>query len=223
MAVCDGGVARRGLIALIASVALAAVIAPPATAAPPGWKVGGAPAHSLEALPEGKTTTAGRVIGVGETGGERVQIDAYGWNPPTELVADEGSAACAFVEFAPEPHYPWYMSCFFPEWVKRPVRIETVIVEEGGRNATMIAGTVAPDVTKVVVSLTDPRGKGRPEARAIVAQVDGTLLRQLGQPVPFGYFFAKLPQVKGRRPVAVAYGAHGRKLGSTEGFDPMLD
>jgi hypothetical protein len=222
MAVRDTWVARRGVAVFVAGVALALIVATPVIAAPQGWTVGGPPAHSLEALPEGGATTAGRVIGVGELGGERTQIDAYGWQPPAEDGVVEDSAACAFAEFGSDPRWSMYLSCFHPDQVVRPIKIESMITEIRAKSAhwTVVLGTLSPDVAHVVVSVEKADGTGRTKTQAVVAQVGGSLCQELGQSVPFGYFLAKVPHVAGHRPLAIAYTADGRKIGLTDKLDP---
>jgi len=161
------------------------------------------------------------VILAGKTYLGRVEVDGYGWCPPAEFETGEADAMWADVEFG-SPLEGWtYASTFVPENIHRPVTIEALFWQDGPKSqrSTFVGGALEPAVGRVVLSYPRPNGKGTVRADAVVSQVSGHLQQELHQPVPFGYFFARLPgTVQGKGLQATAYGAHGQKLGSIGGW-----
>jgi hypothetical protein len=189
--------------------------------------VGGLPTRHLNPPDEGKRLTPERVIASGKTYSGRLEIDAYGWQPPSEGevedAAEEGPSVCTWIE-APPGSFPFYGDCFAPAEISEPIKISGDTEERGsGRQRnTQVSGPAAAKVAKVVLFVRRP-GKAVEKVDALVAQVSGALQKELGQTAPFSYFYGVIPgYVKTKYVEAVAYAAGGRKLGSTRGLSPIV-
>ncbi len=207
----------------MAFVALLAIVGV-AVAAQKGT-VGGAPTRHLNPPDEGKRLTPERVIATGKTYVGRLEIDAYGWEPLLlgGDVAPEGPSVCAYIE-APPGSFPYYGDCFAPEEIRTPIRIsgDTEELGSGRHRNTQIGGPAEPEVARVVLVVRRP-GKSTERLDAMVAQVGGRLQGELGQTVPFTYFYGVVPgNVRVKYVEAVAYDAQGKKLGSTRGLSPIV-
>jgi len=189
----------------------------PALAAAPGpGQVGGPPSRPLEPPVEGVRTSADRVIGVGQTYDGRLEIDAYGWRPPSPAPR-ERRQICIWAELE-VLSAPMYGSCFAPSQVGRPIAIEANISVTSPRSLrdTEIGGSLTSDIARVELSVRRPGHKKAERVQATVAQVSGRLQQQLRQSMPFGYFYAKMPgNVPARDITAIAYDASGQMLGKT--------
>ncbi|MBS1893711.1 MAG: hypothetical protein JST59_20615 [Actinobacteria bacterium] len=211
---------RLWLGAVVAALAL--VVAGSAVAgAPKKGTVGGAPTHPIGPPDEGTRNSPSRVILAGKTYLGHVEVDAYGWNPPADFGTGEADALWADVEFG-APVAGWsYASSFVPENIHRPVTIEALFWQDQPKSerSTFVGGALEPGVGRVLLSYPQPNGTGTVRADAVVSQVSGRLQQELHQSAPFGYFFATLPgTVQAKELEAIAYGAHGQKLGSIGGW-----
>jgi hypothetical protein len=214
------GTTKLWLGAVDATLALVVAISAAAGAVKKGT-VGEAPTHPIGPPDEGTRNSPCRVILAGKTYLGRVEVDAYGWNPPAEFETGEADALWADVEFG-SPVAGWsYASSFVPEHIHRPVTIEALFWQDRPKSqrSTFVGGALEPGVGRVLLSYPRPNGKGTVRSDAVVSQVSGQLQQELHQSVPFGYFFARLPGiVQGKELQATAYGAHGQKLGSIGGW-----
>lgn len=208
------------LFALLAATAGAV----PALAAAPGpGKIGGPPTRPLNRPDEGKQTTPARVIGVGHTYDGWVEIDAYGWQPMSDTPG-ERHQVCTWIETKRLPN-AGYGSCFGAGELSRPIAIESAsqLVAPKPLRSRFIAGSLAPDVTRVELTVQRVGGKNPEQIQATVARVSGNLLRQLHQESPFGYFFAKVRGTVSLKAIrATAYDEGGQEVGSTSGLTPEV-
>jgi hypothetical protein len=186
-------------------------------------QIGGAPTYPLGAPDEGKQTTAARVIGVGRTYDGWLQIDAYGWRPPSDSSGDRREV-CVWAEFQTE-RFATYGSCVGAGDPGASIAIESapVLVKPKRLRSTQFGGILSPDVTRVVLTVKRSASAKPVRAEATVARVSGRLQHQMKQSRPFGYFFAKLPgEIAPKEVRAVAYNAAGKVVGSTSGLSAQF-
>jgi hypothetical protein len=207
--------------ASIAVLVLVVAISTAAGAAQKG-KVGGLPTRHLNPPDEGERLTPERVIAVGMADAGKLEVDAYGWQPPADGDDHEGPSVCTWIE-APPGSFPFYGTCFAPEGIHTPVKIlhdSEAIGPKAVRN-TQIGGPAEPNVARVVFVVRRP-GMAVERVDAVTCQVSGPLQEELGQTAPFGYFYGVIRgNVRSKYVEAVAYDAKGQKLGSTRGLSPI--
>lgn len=210
---------KAALLALVVLVLFCGAI-PVSAAAPGPGRVGGPPSRPLDPPDEGARTTAARVIGVGHAYDGWLEIDAYGWRPPS-ATPGERHQLCAWIELE-ALSAPMYGSCFASGQIGQPIAIESnlSITSPKSLRDTEVGGPLASNVARVELSVKRPGHKKKIEGvQATVAQVSGRLQRELRQPRPFGYFYAKVRgMVPAKDITAIAYDASGRELGTTHGL-----
>jgi hypothetical protein len=156
------------------------------------------------------------VIGVGRAYDGWVEIDAYGWRPPADSPG-ERHQVCVLVETKTES-LGTFGSCFGSGGLFKPIAIESApqIVSPKSLRSSIVAGSLAPDVARVEVSVRRPSGGKAERIPVTMGQVSGSLMRELHQETPFGYFFAKVRGVVPLKDIrATAFDAQGHKVGST--------
>lgn len=181
-------------------------------------QVGGPPTVRLGPPAEGKRTTPALVIGRGKTFDGLVELVAYGWLAPRDTV---GSASrkqfCVWVEYPPDEISPGTCGGPLDPGYQGAVAIDDRIRSFGppGSRHTEIGGRLSPEVASVRVSYRRGGSARTVRVAAVVAQVGGPLQAKLKQPLPFGYFDAKL---RGTVPLATigveAFDASGQLIGS---------
>jgi hypothetical protein len=209
----------RAPLILVLAVALLSPVIPAFAAGLGPEKVGGEPTRPLGPPDEGTQTTAARVIGVGRTYDGWLEIDAYGWRPPSDS-SGERKKVCTWIEFEAEPA-PTFGSCFGAGELEQPIAIESAseLVQPKRLRSSYIGGSLARDVVRVALRIERPGNKTPDRVQATVAHVDGPLQGKLKQSEPFGYFFAKVRGLVPAKDIhATAYDADGRKVGSTRGL-----
>lgn len=196
----------------VVAVLLAAACA--AAASPSRGEVGGPPSIKLGPPDEGTQTSPALVIGVGSVLGYPVQIVSYGW----EAEADSPPADfCVWIEHPRGENE--FGTCdtslrgSLEGAISLDMRIQTLGPVPG--RATAIGGRISPDVAAVRLYFHRSGSKKRHQVKAIVAQVDQDLQRRLEQPVPFGFFYAKVHGLVGFGEFHVqALDVEGRVIGT---------
>jgi hypothetical protein len=178
--------------------------------------VGNHPVFRLGAPSVGKRTTPALIIGTGHTYDGWVSIDAYGYRPPAGSAGDPDQV-CTWIQTDGVPRSV-YGSCFSPAPPRRTIAIESApqLVSPIRPRSSFFAGSLLPDVARVVITIRRGGGQAPQRLAARVARVSGALSRRLGQRRSFGYFFAKF---RGRVALAdvtaTAYDRDGKVLAST--------
>lgn len=208
-------VSLRSAITVVAAPVLLLLAACAVALASPGkGEVGGPPTVRLGPPDEGTQTSPSLVIGVGSVVDGPVQIVAQGWegeadSPPADF--------CVWIEQPPDDIQFGTCGLALERGGRRSVAVDMDVqtVAPKSARATSVGGRISPDVTAVRLYFRRPGSRKRHRVNAIVAQVDGELQRRLGQPAPFGFFYAK---VRGLIPFgafrAQALDASGRVIGT---------
>jgi len=174
------------MVAIFAFVSACAV----ALASQGKGEVGGPPTIVLGSPDEGTKISPALVIGVGSVLHRPVELVAYAWKPPADL-AGEGDF-CIWVEQPPEEVE--YGTCATALGGASPIAVDlkTQLVAPKRARFTAIGGRITPGVAAVRLYFHRSGSGRRLKVDALVSQVAGDLQRQLKQPAPFGFFYAKV-------------------------------
>jgi hypothetical protein len=202
------------VVAVIATLSLISVCAI-ALASPGAGEVGGPPTVELGPPDEGIQTSPARVIGVGSVVDGPVEIVAYGWEPE----ADSPPADFCVWVARPRRRENEFGTCGRSlDKTKRgaiTLDMEIQTIAPKSARATSVGGRVSPTVDAVRLSFHRPGSKKQHRANSIVAQVSGALQQRLGQPAPFGFFYAKVRGAIGfGKFTAQALNAEGEVIGT---------
>jgi hypothetical protein len=195
--VIRSSVLLRSTLALLA-VALAGTgsICAMALATQSKGEVGGPPSIRLGPPDEGTQTSPALVIGQGAVIDGPVELVAYGW----ESEADSPPADfCVWVEHPPREIQFGTCGTALSRSGRNPIAIDldAQVVAPKIARATEVGGRISLRVSAVRLYFRRPGSKKPHRVNAVVAQVDGDLQQRLGQPVPFGFFYAKVHGVVG--------------------------
>jgi hypothetical protein len=174
-------------------------------------QVGGPPTVALGPPDEGKQTTPELVIGRGRTAGGPAEIVAYGW----EAEKDSGPADfCVWVEQLPDEILAGACEVApgHPGSIGMEMKIKAIWPKSA--RATYVGGLLSPDVASVRISFRRPGSERRFRANPVLGWVRGALQQRLGQPAPFGFYYAKVTgHVKFSQVRAEALNAEGEVTG----------
>lgn len=158
------------------------------------------------------------MIGRGKTFDGSVELVAYGWLAPKDTVGSSlRRQFCVWVEYPPAEIAPGTCGGPLDPTYQGALAIDDRIQAFGppSKRHTEIGGRLSPAVASVRVTYRRPGSARQIRAAAVVAQVGGALQSRLGQPLPFGYFDAK---IRGLVPFggirAEALDASGQVIGS---------
>jgi hypothetical protein len=174
-------------------------------------QVGGPPTIALGPPDEGKQTSPELVIGRGRTSGGPAEIVAYGWEAEEDAGPDY---FCVWVEQLPDEIL--FGACEVapqrPGSIGMEMKIKAIWPKSA--RATYVGGLVSLDVASVRISFRRPGSDRRFRANPILGWVRGVLQQRLGQPAPFGFYYAKvIGHVKFSQVRAEALNAEGEVIG----------
>jgi len=89
------------------------------------------------------------------------------------------------------------------------------LIQPAPARATYVGGLLSPDVASVGVSFRRPRSPKQFRVKPVIGWVRGDLQQRLGQPAPFGFYYAKVNGlVEFRRFRVEALNSEGEVIGA---------
>jgi hypothetical protein len=201
---------------LVLLVVAAIPVARAASSSARKGQVGGPPTIPVGKPDEGRKVTPAFVIGRGQSYDGPMEIVAYGMRD-SEV---PGKEYCVLLEYLTTQDVEFGICGVDPREPlsgNNEIQIDSQIqlISPKRLRWSEVGGRVAPNVAQVRVTFHRHGSSKLFHSNAIVAQVSGALQQKLGQPVPFGFFDARVRGLAPSRSFHVqALDANGNVVGS---------